>query len=291
MCNTSIVRNRLLSFAWACFLFSLPIHAQQKVLDKASFCCIYQHTVKASDLNGRAVTDSIVAILEVGDNVAKYGDYFAYEGQKPNGYAVEYMEGDPRASEWITVYQNYPQPGDVTVREGLLPCFYRYEEPIALNWKPVKGQDKLLGYKCKRATSEYGGRIWSVSYAEDIPSMNGPWKLVGLPGLILRAESVDGVHRFEAKCLYKVEEQSISLEKKKSDVNISRHKFVTHRNRLKTDKRWPQNAGYYMNSTDINSIAIIKENDKGWAPRMVINNIGLPLDGGFGHLFQPLEMY
>lgn len=286
-----MIMNRFISFVLACLLLSQPSHAQQKELDKASFCCIYQHTVKTFDLKGHAVSDSTIAILEVGDGVAKYGDYFAYAGQKPNGYAVEYMEGDPRASDWTTVYQNYPRTGSITVREGLLPCFYSYEEPIALNWKFVEGQENLLGYKCKRATAEYGGRTWAACYAENIPSMNGPWKLTGLPGFILKAESTDGVHRFEAKCLYKVAAQSISFEKDETDVSISRHKFITHRNSLKTDKRWPRNAGYYLNGTDIKSVTIIKKNDHGLAPVMIVNNIGLPVNGGFEHLFQPLELY
>lgn len=45
----------------------------------------------------------------------------------------------------------------------------------------------ILGYNCQLAKAHFKGRTWYAWYAEDIPISEGPWKLYGLPGLILRA--------------------------------------------------------------------------------------------------------
>ncbi|RQE01044.1 GLPGLI family protein, partial [Prevotella intermedia] len=46
-----------------------------------------------------------------------------------------------------------------------------------------------LGMECKKATTNFRGRYWEVWYTEDIPISQGPWKLCGLPGMILKANS------------------------------------------------------------------------------------------------------
>lgn len=45
----------------------------------------------------------------------------------------------------------------------------------------------VLGMECKKATTNFRGRYWEVWYTEDIPISQGPWKLCGLPGMILKA--------------------------------------------------------------------------------------------------------
>ena len=114
---------------------------------------------------------------------------------------------------------------------------------------------------------------------------------MGLPGLILKAESEDGIHRFVAQVLFNIEAQQITFDKMNKDVYVKRDKFISLRNRLKTDKRWAKNAGYYINKSDIKSLTIIRKNNKvGLAPGMNINGINLPISGGFEHLYRPLEL-
>lgn len=58
-----------------------------------------------------------------------------------------------------------------------------------------------MGYQCRLAKTRYKGRTWSAWYAEDIPLDAGPWKLGGLPGLILRAYDADSFYVFDATAL------------------------------------------------------------------------------------------
>lgn len=282
-------------------LCSMAVHAKKKkdkgILDKASFCCVYRHFVNTVDLDDISVVDSTEAILEVGETVSKYGDFSAYSGETPESFSPAYPKNDPRSYDGFSVYQGYPDTKKLTVREGLLPNFYVYEEENKLQWEMLSGKEKVLGHKCQKAKAVYGGRTWTVSYSTEIPSASGPWKLNGLPGLILKAESEDGVHRFVAVALFNVKDQDIVFDTEEEgeagkDVAVSRKKFIELRNQIKTNPKWAKRPMYYLTKTDYRSIFVIpKNNDHGLTPRRIVNGITLPVDGwGFGHRFQPLEL-
>lgn len=58
-------------------------------------------------------------------------------------------------------------------------------------------EHKRLGqYDCRRATGVFHGREYEAWYTLDIPIPSGPFKLGGLPGLILEARTTDGAADF-----------------------------------------------------------------------------------------------
>ena len=54
-------------------------------------------------------------------------------------------------------------------------------------WELKKSTKDILNYNCQLAISKYRGRTWYAWFTFDIPISEGPWKLCGLPGLILEA--------------------------------------------------------------------------------------------------------
>ena len=81
---------------------------------------------------------------------------------------------------------------------GRLEEKFVYEEPITpWDWEiTVDSTKTVLGYECIMASTDYHGRKWTVWFASEIPVQNGPWKLDGLPGLILYAEAEGGQYSF-----------------------------------------------------------------------------------------------
>ncbi|WP_316833010.1 GLPGLI family protein [Pedobacter aquatilis] len=68
----------------------------------------------------------------------------------------------------------------------------------SITWK-IEGETKqLLGYTCQKATGKCMGRVYTAWFTTDIPEGTGPWKLQGLPGLIL--EAYDVYHRIKFTC-------------------------------------------------------------------------------------------
>jgi GLPGLI family protein len=60
----------------------------------------------------------------------------------------------------------------------------------------IEGDTIIMGYNCKKAQTQFRGREWLVWYTMDIPISEGPWKLCGLPGMILQAEDRKGLFTF-----------------------------------------------------------------------------------------------
>lgn len=67
--------------------------------------------------------------------------------------------------------------------------FVLAEKKSNLNWKITKETQKVLGYITYKATTTFRGREYTAWFAPEIPYNYGPWKLHGLPGLILKVEN------------------------------------------------------------------------------------------------------
>ncbi|MDE5796890.1 MAG: GLPGLI family protein [Muribaculaceae bacterium] len=107
------------------------------------------------------------------------------------------LDGKLSTGEFMTIYKNYPA-GKLTHTEKICQDWLRYEEEIPVfDWEPTDSVINVLGYECQSAKCNFRGREWTVFYAEDIPVMDGPWKLQGLPGLIMKASDQKGHYTFE----------------------------------------------------------------------------------------------
>lgn len=73
------------------------------------------------------------------------------------------------------------------VKERLLSSYLVEEEPQKISWQLTKDTANFSGISCQKATARFKGRNWIAWYAPAYPFHTGPWKLNGLPGLIIEA--------------------------------------------------------------------------------------------------------
>lgn len=107
------------------------------------------------------------------------------------------IDGKLSNGEFMTIYKNYPA-GRLTHTEKICQDWLSYDEDMTdMDWTLTDSTSTVLGYKCRSAQCLFRGRVWSVFYAEEIPLPDGPWKLRGLPGLILKASDENGHYTFE----------------------------------------------------------------------------------------------
>jgi GLPGLI family protein len=67
-----------------------------------------------------------------------------------------------------------------------------------LNWKLVNEIKKINNFLCSKATVNFRGRDYTVWFTDEINTPFGPWKLSGLPGLILEVYDATGFFKITA---------------------------------------------------------------------------------------------
>lgn len=96
---------------------------------------------------------------------------------------------------------------------------YKYIEEPKFIWKISKESKEILGLKVYLATTQYVGRNYIAYFTPEIPIQDGPYKFLGLPGLILEIYDEKKDHHFLAV--------GISKEKKITiDDRISKRKYI-----------------------------------------------------------------
>lgn len=71
--------------------------------------------------------------------------------------------------------------------ENLFNNYLIEEKAPVIDWKISKDTMTISGIPTQKATARFKGRNWIAWYAPDMPFQSGPWKLNGLPGLIIEA--------------------------------------------------------------------------------------------------------
>jgi len=115
---------------------------------------------------------STVYIASFGEKV--YKDSKVEAEEEKTGYK-EYMKYDHKKKELLFFEYMGQQPVLVT------------DTYNKLAWDITGETKKIAGFECIKASADFRGRNWIAWFTPDIPLSYGPWKLHGLPGLIIQA--------------------------------------------------------------------------------------------------------
>lgn len=109
---------------------------------------------------------------------------------------------------------------------SIMGDYYLTEEKFpALDWKVGQETREIGGYSCQKAETHFKGRDYIAWFTTTIPFHAGPWKLQGLPGLILEAADTKGEVSFTYAGFDKMEDPDVrvgipegSIKTKKKDL-------------------------------------------------------------------------
>lgn len=114
------------------------------------------------------------------------------------------------------IYKNIPSQGRLVYVDRVLIDFFKYEEDMPhIEWTLTESDSTVAGYRCQSAVGELRGHRWHVWFTADIPIADGPWKLCGLPGLILKAADETGTFSFACTAIEKGDGRQLAVDKQK----------------------------------------------------------------------------
>lgn len=192
--------------------FSFKEPASTDTVGYSKMVVVYQYVCKTLDENDLPVSDSLLIALQIGDEMWKsfpYGRYQKQQDSKFNPLDCMYLEAMMHVPTIFIDNVNRK----IIAREAIsATCFESEEKKPNYNWSLSADNANVLDYECQNASCNFHGKEWHVLFSEEIPVSAGPWKLGGLPGLIMKAEDEDGTHSFEAVQIF-MEEAPITFEK------------------------------------------------------------------------------
>ncbi len=263
---------------------TIAAQGQTETIDSAQFVAVYDYECRTQNDEAASITDRMQLVVQVGRTVTKSMPYSAYpvydDNSKPD-VAAGFQEA---LMHMPTVWTGYPN-GQTTVREFIFPHDYEGYEPTPdIAWTLSDDTLTVSGYLCQQATATHRGVEWHVWYTDEIPSSAGPWRLRGLPGLIVKA--VSEAHTF---CLTELRQEAspITAPEQRPDVQRMKYaKLLKHRNEIYGNRQYAKNPAYYVpdlmgSITDMN---VLNHNGQ----QLVLANGGHPLLTK-AHVFQPLE--
>jgi GLPGLI family protein len=93
-----------------------------------------------------------------------------------------------RASGSGTEYYQFPNGKKLARKEPLLFNSYLITDALpVIDWKISGDTATFGGLHCQKATTHFKGRDYTAWFSPDLPLHIGPWKLNGLPGVIVEA--------------------------------------------------------------------------------------------------------
>lgn len=217
--------NEMKTIVSILLLASLAIQAaaREPMIDRAHMKCLYRYVYTFDTLKNELRDDLL--ILQIGKEVSKCYSYYTFQcdslRRTPDGAKVwselfrraiekDGIYGDfPHVRMSTYVYKNYPT-GQMTITDRISLQDYCYVDSLhTQTWTMGDSTREVLGYTCQQATADFRGRRWTAWFATDIPVSDGPWKLGGLPGLILEAYDEGQQHVFTAVGLEWVKDELI----------------------------------------------------------------------------------
>jgi GLPGLI family protein len=101
----------------------------------------------------------------------------------------------------------------LNIKGTLLDTIFVKDKARVIKWEIKNEFKKINIYNCQKAVGKFRGREYFAWFTLDIPVSLGPWKLNGLPGLILEANDSKNMFHFQAV--------KISFYKNEQKINYS----------------------------------------------------------------------
>lgn len=168
-------------------------------------------------------------VLYLGQHATLYGSYVAQRMQQQIRKQMEDVAFDGNLT--ITgsgrstpeSYYAHASTQQFTLLYGLGGNRYLVDEDYpAIDWEIIDETKEIGGYTVQQAIGQFKGRTYTAWFTTELPFTGGPWKLQGLPGLVLEAYDRGEEVQFRYAGFEKPEEEEATVSLPQNAVRTTR---------------------------------------------------------------------
>lgn len=265
-----------------CFALSLQVFAQKpdKALARVKYNFIH---IKDTTQKNNPYTENM--LLVIGKNASVYTSYDRLNRKLVEDGKLKAPPRDPKAPfkpVSLIDYYYFVKENLFFTKEKLFNEYLAEETAPKINWTTTKDTASFSGIACKKALAYFKGRKWIAWYAPELPFQSGPWKLNGLPGLIIEAYDERKEVQFQFAGIDKitkanVKNDSIFLEEEIKLPKDAKRTDIKEYNRVKDfSEKDPKGFAAAMLGTERDKVIVGGSRNGIAGPKVTNNPIELP---------------
>ena len=227
-------------------------------IDDVQFIVHYETKMITDTLNPEKKIEESM-ILKVGTTASSYYSYTRFvtdsllgeQLKKGGNVRIEKKNDENMGLVTYQIYKNYPARKVTTLDRLAMNRFRCEEENEMPAWELLPDTMTILSYSCQKAVCRFKGREYEAWFTPEIPRNEGPWKLHGLPGLILRAADSQGHYTFECTGLKSTDEKLM--------FGADGYETISRRNLNRVYERYAADPIGYVTSSSPNVRIVVKD--------------------------------
>lgn len=145
-------------------------------------------------------TESLYVYGKIGMDSIQRGEVMKMDKKdgKITGVGINFSAVDETG---FLIYRNFDMKSIILRFTDSFPsgAYIVQDNWLPLKWTIMKEYRNILGYDAQKAIGQFRGRIYIAWFTREIPVPYGPWKLFGLPGLILEAYDTANIAVFKVE--------------------------------------------------------------------------------------------
>ena len=254
MCLQPVLLNAQMAFS----IVNPNETTKMEPIDDVLFIVQYETKMITDTLNPEKKVDESM-VLKVGAVSSSYYSYTRFisdsilgEQLKKSGHIrIEKENAGNMGFVTYQIFKNYPA-GKVTTLDKVAMNRFRCEEENDIPaWELLPDTATILSYLCQKAVCNFKGREYEAWFTPEIPRNEGPWKLYGLPGLILKASDSQGHYTFECTGLTNTTEKLM--------FGADGYESISRKNLNRIYERFATDPAGYISSTNPNVKLVMKD--------------------------------
>ncbi|MEO7531473.1 MAG: GLPGLI family protein [Sediminibacterium sp.] len=244
---------RKLNTSFLCFFLFIASLQAQKDIAVASVRYTFTHI---NDTTQPENPNKENTILYLGKNMSNYTNFDRAElirtTGSPFGRVMMSKNGGPQTpvempplspeklNEWSSIGNYFKDFGNSKIFYIANPGgkLTAIEESMpTINWVITQDIKEIMGLPCQKATADFKGRTYEAWFSSQLPYSNGPWKLGGLPGLIIEASDTKKEVIFKMVSFENANDTQVAIEIPPAATKTSPKEYKQYQEALEKDRQ------------------------------------------------------